>query len=314
MSENLTEDIKKYEKEIQNMNDISKEAKNKRDKNVYRNLLSANIVMLYLVAINLGFFCLEKTIFIKCTAVCSMLTLIITIIFYETAYKTEKDFYILHGIETLVISIFTFFIPHTYYNYGIIARKILMVTPVFFGIYYCLKAIGICIKANKNKNNDIKDIIKNENKVDDEKWINMDKDKEAEMSDDEEENKANTEQNKRIILESEKTENKTKIRKGKESIKKNANTKLEKKSHTKGEKDKTENKKTKATSKTKSIVKKKSETSKSTARVKKVTKEKDNTSKTKKDAKEKPKENSKKAKNEKDETKKVKKKSDKKEE
>ena len=171
---------KEMEKEIKARKTLSKEAKIERDKKVFRNLIFAILVIIYFIFLNLGYYNLEKAVFVKDTAVFSMVALVITIILFEKAYKTEKGYLAIHGIEVLVAALFTYFVPYTYFNFGELTNKLCMLAPIAFAIYYCIKAIAICIKESRKKESDIKDIVKKEQIKNDDTWVKMDKDKEAE--------------------------------------------------------------------------------------------------------------------------------------
>ena len=186
MKKKDTEEMKKMKEKMENERKQRKrmpvEIKNERDKNVIRNLLFAIAVIIYFILLNLGYYAIEKTVYVRDTVVFSMASLIITIILFERAFKTDKGYFAIHGMETLVISIFTYFVPYTYFNFGENITKAIMVSPVIFGIYYCMKGIGICIKARMKKKNYIEEIVKKEEIKNDDTWIKIDKDEEAEKA------------------------------------------------------------------------------------------------------------------------------------
>ena len=195
MKKKETEDAKTiketFENEIKERKEIPDEVKSKRDKTVLRNLLFAVGIVIYFILLNIGYFAIEKTIFTRDTVAFSFVILIVAIVLFERAYRTEKGYFAIHGIEVLVAAIFTYFVPYTYFNYSIKATKVIMVFPVLFAIYYCIKGIVICIKAKKERKNDIIDIVKNEDIEKDDTFLKMDKDAEIE-----EENKETTQEKK----------------------------------------------------------------------------------------------------------------------
>lgn len=192
MKKKGTEDVKKMEltmeEEIKKRKKIPDDVKKQRNKNIFRNLIFAVGITIYFILLNLGYHFIEKTIFTRDTVVFSFAALIVVIILFERAYRSEKGYYAVHGIEVLVASIFTYFVPYTYFNFDVTVTKILMASPIAFVVYYCIKAIVIGIKANKKKENDIKNIIKNEEMKKDYTWDTVDKDLEEEidLKDDEE--------------------------------------------------------------------------------------------------------------------------------
>ena len=168
------------ENEFKERKQIPDEVKKERDKNVFRNLMFAIGIMAYFILLNIGYYSIEKTLYTRDTVVFAFVTLIATIILFERSYRTEKGFFAIHGLEILVASIFTYFVPYLYFTFSDNITKAIMVSPLLFGIYYCFKSIGICVKAKQIKENDIKDIIKKEERVDNDNWTQMDKDMEVE--------------------------------------------------------------------------------------------------------------------------------------
>ncbi len=240
MKKKETEEMQeKIENEIKERKKMPSEVKKQRDKKVLRNLLFAVAVIVYFILLNLGYYSIEKDIYTKDTVVFSLVTLITAIILFERAYKTEKGYYVIHGLEVLTISIFTYFVPFTYFSYGENVTKAIMVSPVIFGIYYCIKGIVICLRAKKDKKNDIKEITKKEEIKDNDTWIKIDKDVEAEK----EVEKKNTEKKKM------QTETSEKSKKAKATTARKSATKADKVSTSKVAKStkKTDEEKPKAT-------------------------------------------------------------------
>ena len=177
MKEIYTEEV---EKEIKRRKKMPKELKDKMNKDVFRNLMFAIAIILYLVLLNLGFWKLDKEIFIKDTAIYSIASLAVTIILFEKAFKSENGRYAISGIEVLTASIFTYFIPYTYFHISDVARKLWMLLPLAYAIYYTGKGIVICIKTKNMRQSDVKEIIKEE-KTKQEESVYIDKDREAEV-------------------------------------------------------------------------------------------------------------------------------------
>jgi len=172
-----------FEKEIKERKELSTEVKNERDTKVFRNLLFATFVALYLILINIGYFTIEKAVYVNDTMIFSLMALFVSVVIFEMAFKKEKGYLAIHGIEVLTISLFTYFIPYMYFNTSEVVRKVLMILPVIYEIYYCFKGIVICIISQKKRKNDIKDIIKKEEKTKEETidvLDGIDKDEEAE--------------------------------------------------------------------------------------------------------------------------------------
>ena len=179
MREAYTEEMK-LEREINKKKRIPREVREKTNKEVFRNLLFAIGVILYLILLNLGFWKLDQEIYVKDTAIYSIASLAVTIILFEKAFKTEKGNYAISGIEILTASIFTYFVPYTYFHTSEITRKLWMLLPLAYAIYYTAKSIIICIKSKDWRKSDVKEIIyEEETKRED--ITAIDKDKEAEV-------------------------------------------------------------------------------------------------------------------------------------
>ena len=265
----------KLENEIKERRKLPDDVKKERNKNIFRNLIFACAITIFFILLNIGFFTIEKTIYCRDTIIFSFVALIVTIILLERAYRTEKGGYILHGIEVLVASIFSYFIPYTYFTYNANITKLIMASPIVFIIYYLIKIAVIWEKSSKNKKNDIEDIIKKEDIKDDDSWIKVDKEAEAEKVEDEKE-EIETIPEIKVILPKEK---KTTKKKAPVSTKKTA-TATKKSSSTKkttGTKKTTTAKKSTATSKatTKKASAKKTTTAKKATTKKSTTKKKD---------------------------------------
>lgn len=180
MKKSIAEEM---EKEIKERKKLPAEVKDKMNTQVFRNLLFAIFIIIYFVFLNLGFYNIDKTIFIQDTAVFSMATLILAIILFEKAYRKGKGFLAIHGLEVLAVALLTLFMPYTYFYLEPVVSKIIMMVPLAFAIYYVAKSAIICAKIQTQQDakvSDVKDIVKKETRILDE-TIEMDKDKEAEL-------------------------------------------------------------------------------------------------------------------------------------
>lgn len=179
MKESITKEI---EKEIEQKKKLPKEVKDEMNKQVFRNLTFAISIIIYFIFLNLGYLNIEKSVFIKDTAVFAMTCLIVAIALFERAYSKEKGFLAIHGLEVLAVALFTLFTPYTYFYLAPVVSKIMMMVPLAFGIYYVAKSAIICVRIQVKQNNkisDIKEIVKKETRSFEEN-IEMDKDEEAE--------------------------------------------------------------------------------------------------------------------------------------
>lgn len=173
---------KELGKEIEQKKKLPAEIKNEMNKRIFRNLIFAISIILYFISLNLGFFNIEKSIFNKDTAVFAITSLIIAIVLFEKAYRGEKGYLAIHGLEILAVALFTLFIPYTYFYLDTNVVKVVMLAPLYFAFYYIIKSAIIFIQAKnkqKNKISDVKEIVKKETRKFEEN-IEMDKDKDAE--------------------------------------------------------------------------------------------------------------------------------------
>lgn len=155
--------LKKIEEEIKKSRQISREAKNQILNKVFVNLLMAISVIVYFLLLILGFIYIEKQIAIICYKIISLLILAVTIIIFEKSYNKENGYLAINGIEFLIFSIITLFVPYIFFKSSFSNRVYTQMIGIYISIYYLLKSI-IIYKYEKKKFlkeiNDIKDIIK----------------------------------------------------------------------------------------------------------------------------------------------------------
>ncbi len=155
------------EKQIKEKRRLPEDIKQEVNKNVYRNLLVAIMVLLYFIFINLGYYNIASHAFMTDIRIFSICLIVITVILFEKAYNESNAKLGIHGIETLIISIVTLFMQYIFFYQKQSFIIIYMTIPVFFSIYYVLKSIGITVRAKRkyfNSRSDVKDIIKKEKK------------------------------------------------------------------------------------------------------------------------------------------------------
>ncbi len=139
---------KKIETEIKEKKKLPEDVKNNINKKTLINMLVAILISTYLIFLNLGYYNIEKEVLIRDTNVFSLVCLVIAIVLFERAFKKEKGFLGVFGIEILVLAICTLLAPFAYFyleglKSGELIRKIYMMLPLFFAIYYVLKCIII---------------------------------------------------------------------------------------------------------------------------------------------------------------------------
>lgn len=158
--------IKKIEKEINEKTKLPNEVKEKIKKEVFTNLVVASGIILYFIFIVLGSVGTIKNVRIIDLNIFSFLFLTVAIFLFEIAYRKDDGKLAMHGIESLVVAIFTLFLPYIIFELNKTDKKYYLMVSIYIASYYILKSIIISVKT-KNKfmsNNisDIKEIVKKE--------------------------------------------------------------------------------------------------------------------------------------------------------
>jgi len=91
--------------------------------------------------------------------------IIIAVIIFEIAYKKDKNFLIINGIEIIFLAIHTLLIGRNISQNNTSGEMYILSTSYVWPIYYCFKAIVIYTRENKRKLNrilDVSEIVKEE--------------------------------------------------------------------------------------------------------------------------------------------------------
>lgn len=158
--------IEKIEKEINEKTKLPNEVKEKIKNEVFTNFVIASIIILYFIFIILGSFGSIKNVRVIDINIFSMLFLSIAILLFEIAYRKDDGKLAMFGIESLVLAIFTLFLPYIIFELHGTNKKYYLMASIYIAIYYILKSIVISIKTkNKYINSnisDVKEIVKKE--------------------------------------------------------------------------------------------------------------------------------------------------------
>ncbi len=155
------------EEEIENKRKLSQEAKDKMNGIIFLNFNISITLMLIMIAINIAFLNIMPNKFIMIIKSFSIFSILVTITMFELAYRKESVSKMFYGIELLAFSIIIMYIPYVYMHMPEMTRKIFMLTPVYFAIYYVAKSIFINRKINKeymDSLSDVKEIVKEDEK------------------------------------------------------------------------------------------------------------------------------------------------------
>lgn len=157
------ENIKKLDEQIKANKIISKDYKKKMNKQTIFNFLTIFTIVLYLFCLNISSIYTDTNIFLLMLKCFSILLAIISIIYFELAYRKDNEKLFLYGIEILVLGIATLFSNYIYYIYFNSFNKIITCFTLVFIIYYLVKIFIARRNMRKkyyNEQNDIKEIIK----------------------------------------------------------------------------------------------------------------------------------------------------------
>ena len=125
---------------------------------IYLILIILYFISLYLIQINY-----DSNFFIKYFKISSFVLLIVSLITFEIAYKKENTKIGIHGIETLVVSIFTLLIQYMTRVFYVGIQEYIKLCIGITIAYYILKIIIKYTNENKQKLDnlsDIKEIVK----------------------------------------------------------------------------------------------------------------------------------------------------------
>ena len=154
---------------IKSSKKIPKELKKKMLSVIGDCAISAIITYAYFIFLTLGVKNIHETIYLTDLKVFAVSLGIITVIFFEMAYKKKSRKNIYRGIETLIMAILTLFVQYIILYLTPNYRILIPILGVAYNVYYIFKASAMCInikKAYKKEQNDIKEIVKKEKKND----------------------------------------------------------------------------------------------------------------------------------------------------
>ena len=156
------------EEEIERQYKLSSDDRKQIIKKVIFNYLIAILVMVYFILLIIGNRVLSKDIFVLGSKIADFVLLVATVVILEIAYKRDSGRITLHGIEILVVAIYSLFIPYIFYELSAPVKKYFMMAGVAAALYYIVKSI-ILYRLDKKKyiksSNDIGEIIKKDSKA-----------------------------------------------------------------------------------------------------------------------------------------------------
>lgn len=156
--------IEKISKVIEDKKKVPKGIKEKINSKIFENIIFIAIILLYLGALNLGMSNIPTENFLMDLKVFSMMLLVVTIIIFEIAYKKDKGEIWIHGVEIMLIAIFTSYLIYFYSIYYDTFGSVVFSFALVYIIYYAIKILVMrkrIIKEYGRSQVDIKDIVKN---------------------------------------------------------------------------------------------------------------------------------------------------------
>lgn len=144
---------------------IPQELRDVIDKTIFYNIIMSIGIMTYLLIMNIGYFTLEPDVFKLNMKIVSILLITLTIAIFEIAYKRDSGTLCITGIEMLVLSFIVLYMPFAYSYESDVTKKFIMLTSIFFAIYYVGKLIVLYInieRMHRNSLSDVKEITKKE--------------------------------------------------------------------------------------------------------------------------------------------------------
>lgn len=136
-----------------------------RNQTIFNQLIMTVAIMIYFIALHLGYKNISLDVFELDLKVYSIALLLISIFVFENAYKKDSGTIAIYGIETLVLALETLLIPHIAERLGINIPIILVISPFVFAVYYIFKCVITYTKERRaylNSLSDIKEIVKKE--------------------------------------------------------------------------------------------------------------------------------------------------------
>lgn len=157
--------IEEIEKEIDEKTKLPNEVKDKIKKEVFTNIVVAAVIVTYFIFIVLGSIGSIKNVRVIDLNIFSMIFLGIAIVLFEIAYRRDQGNIAIYGIESLVVAIFTLFLPYIIFELDETHKKYYLLASIYIAAYYILKSIYIATRTRvKYMNNisDVKEIVKKE--------------------------------------------------------------------------------------------------------------------------------------------------------
>lgn len=137
----------------------------KTNTKIFINIIIAILIMIYFVALHIGYDKINEEIFSRVLQIATMLLLLIAIVLFEIAYKKDSGTIAINGIEILVLSCHSLSIPYITEVSDFDFKWYATISAYIFAIYFIFKAIVIYTLGRKEylkSLSDIPEIVKKE--------------------------------------------------------------------------------------------------------------------------------------------------------
>ncbi len=150
--------IEQLEKEIEEKKKLPKNIREKINSKIFENTIILAIIIIYLIALNIGMYNIQTDMYLNDLKVFSIILLIITILLFEYGYKKDDGELWLHGIEIMVIAVFTLYLIYLYSIYYLNYGTLLVSIGMIYVVYYIVKILITNRRIKKNYKKSLKDI------------------------------------------------------------------------------------------------------------------------------------------------------------
>ncbi len=158
MKREQKKNIEKLEQVIEEKKKIPKSVKEKINGKLFENLIIVSIIMVYLVALNLGMTNIPTDTYIVDLKVFSIMLLVATIVIFEIGYKKDDGEIWLHGVEAMTVAVLTLYLVYLYSIYYGTYNTVLLIAGIVYLIYFGVKLVVMQRRIEKEYNKSLTDI------------------------------------------------------------------------------------------------------------------------------------------------------------
>lgn len=161
------ETIEKIEDEITKKTTMPNDLKNNIRKEIFANIVLAIGIIVYFIFLMMGSIDSTKASRTIDFRIFSLVLLFTSICLFEVAYKKDRGRLAINGIEILIVSVVTLFLPYIVFELDSTHQKYYILSISLIAAYYIIKSIVINSRAKikyERQESDIDEITKKEEK------------------------------------------------------------------------------------------------------------------------------------------------------